>query len=221
MEMEEGRRKLKLQLRRNSRTYRQALNFPDMRRGHHSLKLTVPEEFNLSVSNRSLQEGDRDSFSRTLAPGAGSQRGTAATTDSAEKGRPWPKSLRPKGSSGWAPALTVPVAPQLCTPKRHRSSSGSRRGGDGRSMSCERLPRREQQAVERHLQRSKSLHASAAVDRKALELSDEDRRWIEAGSTAEVRAVRARKAMQRRQEEAYKKERERLFVFGAVSTRCL
>lgn len=210
MEMEEGRRKLKLQLRRNSRTYRQALNFPDMRRGHHSLKLTVPEEFNLSVSNRMLQEG------------AGSQGGTAATTGSAEKAKPWPKSLRPNGSSQlWAPALTVPVAPQLSTPKRHRSSSGSRRGGDARSMSCERLPRREQQAVERHLQRSKSLHASAAVDRKALELSDEDRRWIEAGSTAEVRAVRARKAMQRRQEEAYKKERERLFVFGAVSSRCL
>ncbi|CAE7256140.1 ACAD11, partial [Symbiodinium necroappetens] len=50
----------------------------------------------------------------------------------------------------------------------------------------------------------------------ALELSDEDRRWIEAGSTAEVRAVRARKAMQRRQEEAQKAE-HLLGVFGVGS----
>eukprot|EP00434_Breviolum_minutum_P023557 symbB.v1.2.020782.t1/scaffold1766.1/size102418/1 len=52
MAAEEGRRRLKSQLRRNAKSYQQAINNPDMRRGHHSLKLTVPEEFHLSV-NRS------------------------------------------------------------------------------------------------------------------------------------------------------------------------
>ncbi|CAJ1365769.1 unnamed protein product, partial [Effrenium voratum] len=48
MAAEEGRRQLKDQLKRNARSCKQAINFPDMRRGHHSLKLTVPEEFHLS-----------------------------------------------------------------------------------------------------------------------------------------------------------------------------
>ncbi|CAL1126813.1 unnamed protein product [Cladocopium goreaui] len=51
MAAEEGRRRLAAQLRRNAKSYKQAINNPDMRRGHHSLKLTVPEEFHLSSAD--------------------------------------------------------------------------------------------------------------------------------------------------------------------------
>jgi len=192
--MEEGRRQLAEMLQRNARTYKQAINFPDMRRGHHSLDLTMPEEFSLSVSNRSV--------SLHKPRGAPSDQ------------RAWSKSLRSAQSSGreaFNPTLTVPSAPNLRTSSRHRSSSASsRRRGDRdssmkRSMSCRSMPPREQDAVQRHLERVSSARGATSI-----ELKEEDERWILTASTAEERAERARVAVNKKREEAWNQEKQRL-----------
>lgn len=191
MAAEEGRRRLKSQLRRNAKSYQQAINNPDMRRGHHSLKLTVPEEFHLSV-NRS-ERGHRSCQERPS----------------------WLNSLRPTTDAGkWTMELTVPLGPQLNTSRRSCSRD---RDSRRRSVSCKRMPQREQDAIERHLQRTRSqVKAPMPIDVK-VQLTEEDQRWIQDASSAKVRAARARTAMQKRSEEAYNKQKEKLFVFGSSS----
>lgn len=194
MAAEEGRRRLAAQLRRNAKSYKQAINNPDMRRGHHSLKLTVPEEFHLSVSNRADQRGH---LSRE------------------ESRNSWCESLRPETeASKWcreSKELTVPLGPELNTSRR--SCSRDRESSRQRSISCQRMPQREQEAIARHLNRStKAL--KAPVDVK-VQLTEEDQRWIQDAGNAKARAARARTAMQKRSEEAYNEQKEKLFVFAA------
>lgn len=199
MAAEEGRRRLAAQLRRNAKSYKQAINNPDMRRGHHSLKLTVPEEFHLSVSNRADQRGPAGHLSREEE-----SRGS------------WCESLRPEASK-WSresetKELTVPLGPELNTSRR--SCSRDRESSRQRSISCQRMPQREQEAIARHLNRSKALKvAGAPVDVK-VQLTEEDQRWIQDAGNAKARAARARTAMQKRSEEAYNEQKEKLFVFG-------
>jgi len=79
------------------------------------------------------------------------------------------------------------------------------------------MPQREQDAIERHLQRTRSqVKAPMPIDVK-VQLTEEDQRWIQDASSAKVRAARARTAMQKRSEEAYNKQKEKLFVFGSSS----
>lgn len=203
LEMEEGRRQLSEMLQRNARTYKQAINFPDMRRGHHSLELTMPEEFSLSVSNRSVSL----------------HRPREASSDQ----RAWSKSLRSAQSPGRAAfnsTLTVPSAPNLRTSSRHRSSSASSRTcGDRdpsmkRSMSCRSMTPREQDAVQRHLERVSSTRGATSAELKpapvSSKLGEEDERWILTASTAEERAERARVAVNKKREEAWNEEKQRL-----------
>lgn len=201
MAAEEGRRRLAAQLRRNAKSYKQAINNPDMRRGHHSLKLTVPEEFHLSVSNRADQRGPGH-FSRE------------------ESRSSWFESLRPTEASKWrreseTKELTVPLGPELNTSRR--SCSRDRESSRQRSISCRRMPQREQEAIARHLNRSKALKELkdpvAPVEVK-VQLTEEDQRWIQDAGNAKARAARARTAMQKRSEEAYNEQKEKLFVFG-------
>lgn len=195
LEMEDGRRQLKEMMRQNSKSYRQALNFPDMRRGHHSLDLTVPTEFNLSVSSR---------LSRL--PGSASEREDSRSRSS------WAKSLRTSESPGPAafkPKLTAPCGPTLRT-SRDRSSSASSRGkGESaqRSMSCHNMAPREQEAVKRYLERATSVKAKP---RASPDVSEEDQKWIQAAGTAEEKAERARLAMSKRMEEAWNEEKQNL-----------
>lgn len=75
------------------------------------------------------------------------------------------------------------------------------------------MPQREQEAIARHLNRStKAL--KAPVDVK-VQLTEEDQRWIQDAGNAKARAARARTAMQKRSEEAYNEQKEKLFVFAA------
>eukprot|EP00438_Fugacium_kawagutii_P033803 Skav216919 [mRNA] locus=scaffold1838:105940:119537:- [translate_table: standard] len=111
--------------------------------------------------------------------------------------------------------LTVPLGPELSTSRR--SCSRDRESSRTRSMSCKRMPQREQDAIARHLNRSqtsKALKTPASVDVK-VQLTEEDQRWIEAAGNAKARAARARTAMQKRSEEAYNKQKEKLFVFAS------
>eukprot|EP00930_Biecheleria_cincta_P030043 TRINITY_DN2084_c0_g1_i3.p1 TRINITY_DN2084_c0_g1~~TRINITY_DN2084_c0_g1_i3.p1 ORF type:complete len:468 (+),score=58.83 TRINITY_DN2084_c0_g1_i3:68-1471(+) len=203
LEMEEGRRQLAEMLRRNARTYKQAINFPDMRRGHHSLELTMPEEFNLSVSNRTVM----------------TQKPREVPPDQ----RAWSKSLRSEKSPGRAafnPTLTVPSAPNLRTSSRHRSSSASSRGcGERdrsmkRSMSCKSMTPREQEAVQRHLERLSASRETTAAELQmgsmSRQLGEEEERWILTARTAEERAERARAAVNKKREEAWNEEKQRL-----------
>lgn len=203
LKMEEGRRQLADMLQRNARTYKQAINFPDMRRGHHSLELTMPEDFNLSLSNRTT---------RMNQP-------REAPADQ----RAWSKSLRSAQSPGQAafdPTLTVPSAPNLRTSSRHRSSSASSRGRGERepsmkrSMSCKMMTPREQEAVERHLDRISSSRDTTSVELRmasvSSKLEEKDERWILTARTAEERAERARVAVNKKREEAWNEEKQRL-----------
>lgn len=134
-------------MKHNEQSYKNAIQYPDLRRGHHSLELTVPKEFTLSASNRPVFRGDGDS----------SVEWTSALRKPSVPESPG------RGRSGWTPELTVPKAPTLRTSSRHRSNSASRSGSDShRSMSKHSLPR-EQAAIERHLQRSTYGVASSTV----------------------------------------------------------
>lgn len=141
-EMELGRLELAALMRHNEQAYKHAIHYPDLRRGHHSLELTVPKEFHLSSSLRPVLRGD----------------GSAASEPAAELCVEWPSVLRRSVSrerSG-TPELTVPKAPALRTASRSASRSGSRH----RSISRHSLPR-EQAAIERHFQRTAPAVASA------------------------------------------------------------
>jgi len=203
LEMEEGRRQLAEMLQRNARTYKQAINFPDMRRGHHSLELTMPEEFNLSLSNRTV---------RMQKP-----------KEAPSGQRAWLKSLRSAHSPGRAafdPTLTVPSAPNLRTSSRHRSSSAASRGRGERessmkrSMSCKSMNPREQEAVQRHVERISSWRDTTSVESRMASMSskmgEEEERWILTARTAEERAERARVAVNKKREEAWNEEKQRL-----------
>ncbi|CAK9102955.1 unnamed protein product [Durusdinium trenchii] len=139
MAAEEGRRRLKELMRQNAKSCYQAINFPDMRHGHHSLKLTVPEGFNLSVSNRADP------------PGYPKQEDCSSINEK------WSKSLRPEMFVKWTRELTVPLGPQLRTSRTRRSLSAREHSSSRKhSVSCKGLPAREREAIARHLQRSKS-----------------------------------------------------------------
>lgn len=201
MAAEEGRRRLKELMRQNAKSCYQAINFPDMRHGHHSLKLTVPEGFNLSVSNRADP------------PGYPKQEDCSSINEK------WSKSLRPEMFVKWTRELTVPLGPQLRTSRTRRSLSAREHSSSRKhSVSCKGLPAREREAIARHLQRSKSqaLEAPEIVQVKA-QLTEEDRQWIQGAENARARAARARTAMQKRSEEAYDKQKQQLFVFGSPS----
>mmetsp|Transcript_84478 Transcript_84478/g.149507 ORF Transcript_84478/g.149507 Transcript_84478/m.149507 type:complete len:522 (+) Transcript_84478:114-1679(+) len=204
LEMEEGRRQLKEMTRHNEKCYRQAINFPDMRRGHHSLDLTVPTEFNLSVGNRTSR-----------LPGSASE-----GEDS--RGRAdWTKSLRTSESpsrAAFQPKLTAPCGPLLRTSSRQRSSSVSSRDQESsaqRSISCYSMAPREQEAVKRHLRRAASVKAKPRACPDVV--SEEDKHWIQAAGTAEEKAERARLAMSKRMEEAWNEEKQNL-PFRAKTT---
>jgi len=62
------------------------------------------------------------------------------------------------------------------------------------------MPQREQDAIDRHLQRTRPQVKAPPVDVK-VQLTEEDQRWIQDASSAKVRAARARTAMQKRSEE--------------------
>lgn len=199
---EEGKRRLSELMKHNARSYKQAINCPDMRIGHHSLELTVPQEFNLSATNKST--------SSSRGPNQDRRKGN------------WSKTLRRESESPardtWQPQLTAPRAPVLQTANRQRSSSSSRSNSVQRSMSSKQLPARERVAVQRHLQRTASAREAACrateqVHPKALKLSPEDELWVQAASTAEERAERARTAMKSLQQKALAEEKQRLCIF--------
>ncbi|CAE8675671.1 unnamed protein product [Polarella glacialis] len=209
---QDGRRALAELMQHNARNYMQAINNPDMRRGHHSLDLTVPQEFHFSSSKRS---------SRSVC---------SSGSEAEDKRREWSQSLRrasespaPAATAAWQPKLTAPSAPTLRTSSRASSRQrSSSRGAEKRSMSCQKLPPREQTAVERHLERTAAAQGVSAAESsskpQASKLSAEDEQWIQAGTTAEERAERARQAMNKRREEAQLQEKQRLCVFRAPVT---
>eukprot|EP00933_Yihiella_yeosuensis_P066268 TRINITY_DN7046_c0_g2_i1.p1 TRINITY_DN7046_c0_g2~~TRINITY_DN7046_c0_g2_i1.p1 ORF type:complete len:578 (+),score=98.63 TRINITY_DN7046_c0_g2_i1:75-1736(+) len=200
LQAEAGRQELSELMAHNAKAYKQAIHCPDMRRGHHSLELTVPDEFTLSVSNRT----DHSYHSaRSAAPS-----GTGGS-----KVERWTKSLRQPSESPSRAAwqlgkLTAPKAPNLATSSRQRSTSvSSRHSSSGkRSMSCKSLPPREQEAVKKHIERTASAH-------QAAKLSKEDEQWIQSAAGAEARAERARSVMKAKQDQALAEEKQRLCIF--------
>lgn len=149
-EMQMGRLELQALMRHNEQSYKHAINYPELRRGHHSLDLTVPKEFNLSCSRRPVVRSEGDDA------------------------RTWTTALRKpsvpdspgRGRGGWAPELTVPQAPTLRTASRQRSTSASRSDSRQRSMSKHSLPR-EQAAIERHLYRSTAAATAGSAEERA------------------------------------------------------
>lgn len=202
---EEGKRRLSELMKHNAKAYKQAINCPDMRIGHHSLELTVPHEFNLSVTNRSTSSSKGPHEDRRKADWSNTLRRESRESQSPAR-------------DAWQPQLTAPRAPILQTANRQRSSSSSRSNSVRRSVSAKQLPARERVAVQRHLQRTASAREAACkateqVHPKALKLSPEDELWIQAASTAEERAERARTAMKSLRQKARAEETERLWVF--------
>lgn len=157
------RHQVKDLMKQNEKRGRQAILCPQTNVARRSLSLTVPKEFNLScpaTPSRSCNASD-----------------AGDSEYECEEARPWSRSLRGQGSvppspaKAWEPELTVPHGPELRTEHRSRSSSllraaGGTPGGK-RSMSRHRMPR-EQEAIERHLERT---YAAQAPDENASELS--------------------------------------------------
>jgi len=130
---EQGRQQVKSQIEMNRRKGRQAIVCPQLVAVRRSLKVTEPKEFNLScpaTPNRSFSDGE-----------------TGETPA-------WDRSLRqPSAPPAWKPSLTVPLGPQLLTSERSSRTPSRDSTPRKRSMSRHRNPR-EQEAIERHLDRT-------------------------------------------------------------------
>lgn len=202
------RSELKELMKQNEKRGRQAILYPTPSGARRSTSLTVPREFNLSVSNTPCRS--------VCMSEAGSDCGDDTT-------QPWDRSLRSSRSvpasparAAWAPELTVPEGPSLLTEHRSRSTSSALRSASGtpskRSMSRHRLPR-EQAAIERHFDRAAAAQSDTAAPYEAnkpawnmcasLEGSaaTEEDEWVRAAPTPEERAKRAREVVERKYNE--------------------
>eukprot|EP00444_Apocalathium_aciculiferum_P000401 CAMPEP_0183390816 /NCGR_PEP_ID=MMETSP0370-20130417/5997_1 /TAXON_ID=268820 /ORGANISM="Peridinium aciculiferum, Strain PAER-2" /LENGTH=546 /DNA_ID=CAMNT_0025570413 /DNA_START=53 /DNA_END=1693 /DNA_ORIENTATION=+ len=177
--LEQKRQEVTALMRKNERTCRDAIDNPKNMRNvasARSLDVTVPEEFHLSVSNRTARSSSRDSS----RGGKGDwQDALRRSTRSKSRGRTW------------QPQLTVPSGPHLFTADRarSRSASSSRRSTPastperhGSSLSrSSRLPPREMLAVEQHATRlAIARTASASPLRRRLECASPARSRVSA-----------------------------------------
>eukprot|EP00927_Polykrikos_kofoidii_P040316 TRINITY_DN34495_c0_g2_i1.p1 TRINITY_DN34495_c0_g2~~TRINITY_DN34495_c0_g2_i1.p1 ORF type:complete len:1035 (+),score=150.26 TRINITY_DN34495_c0_g2_i1:78-3182(+) len=117
---EEKRQELRDMCRRNAKSCHDAIHYPfvPLTSGAASTELTMPQEFNLSCSNRSV---------------CSSSVGHVPADAEGERGSEWHQSLRGRSKSRnvepWRPQLTVPTQPRLRTEERSRSRSASQSRG--------------------------------------------------------------------------------------------
>jgi len=242
LEVEEKRRQVNEQMRRNQVNCRKALHAADLNsagRVQSTTKLTAPKEFNLSCPPTPRSPPG------TPAPSC------AASECGSTKGENFSRSLRSASSQSlqqpverWKPQLTVPRGPDLRTVRRLSSgrrrvsscppdeadslsvstlsvsSIGTARKAMSRPVSRASTPerRREEVKVPTSSAAKAAAKAPAATPRSKAATSSSGQKAGGASSTREEKAQRAREMAQKRKEEEAKANKAKMFVFKRSST---
>lgn len=101
-------------MKENAKSYRQAIDYPEVRSDNRSTEVTVPREFNLS---RHTTPGRRCG---SQAAGSDSEGSDFDFSTSLRRSR---SQSRPRSARPWKPKLTVPKSPRLHTVHCARSAS--------------------------------------------------------------------------------------------------